>query len=189
MWTRMTLNDGSTSDYGFGWDVLDIAGHRVVAHGGAHMTGFRSQIFRLRDDHLTVIILANLVDTDVFRLARRIAGTYIPEVAPPVYKPIPDKEPEVTAQVHELFKEAADGSLRKDEFSPALWAVVSVQINDIKDAARGLGAVRTVTLVDRTTDGGKRSYRYRVECEKDTTLFHFVFDEQNKLCVAAPESE
>ena len=189
MWTRVKLNDGSTRDYGFGWDVGEIAGHRIVAHGGAHVTGFRSQIFRLRDDQLTVIILANLVDTDVFRLARRIAGTYIPEVAPPVYKPIPDKEPDVAAHVRDLLDEAAAGTLRADDFAPPLWAVISLQTEHIRDAARSLGAVRAVTLVDRSTEGGKRSYRYRVECEKDTALMHFVFDEQNKVCIAAPESE
>src|SRR5262245_30388277 len=34
MWTRVKLNNGTSSDYGFGWELSTITGHRDVHHGG-----------------------------------------------------------------------------------------------------------------------------------------------------------
>ena len=54
MWTAVTLNDGKTSPYGFGWQVDSVDGHKQVHHGGA-LPGFRSEFTRFVDDGLAVI--------------------------------------------------------------------------------------------------------------------------------------
>ena len=33
--TAFTLNDGSQSHYGFGWEIRDRAGHKTLSHGGS----------------------------------------------------------------------------------------------------------------------------------------------------------
>jgi D-alanyl-D-alanine carboxypeptidase len=63
MWTPVRLNSGKSHDYGFGWKLGAIRGHRVIEHGGAWQ-GFKSAIVRFRGDRLTVIVLANLAQTD-----------------------------------------------------------------------------------------------------------------------------
>jgi CubicO group peptidase (beta-lactamase class C family) len=81
MWTPVTLASGSTHPYGFGWALGDVGGHRLVEHGGAWQ-GFKSAIVRFPDDGLTVILLANLAQTDPTRLAHGIAALIDPALAP-----------------------------------------------------------------------------------------------------------
>jgi CubicO group peptidase (beta-lactamase class C family) len=81
MWTPVTLRSGKTHAYGFGWALGDIRGHRIVEHGGAWQ-GFKSAIVRFPDDRLTVILLANLADTDPSKLAHGIAAILDPDLAP-----------------------------------------------------------------------------------------------------------
>jgi CubicO group peptidase (beta-lactamase class C family) len=52
------LNDGSISDYGFGWNVGDRLGHKAVHHGGSWV-GFRAAILRFVDEELTVVVVSN----------------------------------------------------------------------------------------------------------------------------------
>ena len=53
------LNDGSLSQYGFGWDLaIDPAMGRVVRHSGDN-PGYKTQIIRYIDRHETVILLCN----------------------------------------------------------------------------------------------------------------------------------
>jgi CubicO group peptidase (beta-lactamase class C family) len=78
MWTRVTLTDGSTADYGFGWRLpASPAGHRLIEHSGAWQ-GFSTHIARYVDDHLTVVALANRADADVAFIAHRIAALLRP---------------------------------------------------------------------------------------------------------------
>ena len=76
MWAAVTLNDGKTYPYGFGWMLGDINGHRVVHHSGG-MPGTRAMLARFPDDGLTIILLMNLDDVDVFPLMRDVATRYL----------------------------------------------------------------------------------------------------------------
>ena len=59
MWTPVRLADGSTYPYGFGWRVWNQRGHTVHRHAG--ITG--TEIVRLPDDGLVIIVLTNLGGT------------------------------------------------------------------------------------------------------------------------------
>ncbi|HEV2667486.1 MAG TPA: serine hydrolase domain-containing protein, partial [Blastocatellia bacterium] len=56
MWTPVKLNNGTSYPYGFGWELENAHGHRVITHSG--MTG--TEYTRFPDDKLTVIVLTNL---------------------------------------------------------------------------------------------------------------------------------
>ena len=75
MYTATRLTDGSTSAYGFGWDLNPLLGHRRVHHGGA-LPGFRAEMARFPDDALTVIVLTNADDGQPEQIANIVAGTY-----------------------------------------------------------------------------------------------------------------
>jgi D-alanyl-D-alanine carboxypeptidase len=51
MWTAVTLNDGKTSGYGYGWEVQTRAGKRSVHHGGS-LPGFRAHFARFPGDQV-----------------------------------------------------------------------------------------------------------------------------------------
>jgi hypothetical protein len=81
MWTPVRLNDGKTEPYGFGWQLAEPHGHRIVEHGGAWQ-GFTAHIKRAVDDKLTVIVMTNLANGRPGKITNGIAGLYVPEIAP-----------------------------------------------------------------------------------------------------------
>ena len=84
MWTPVTLNNGTTAPYGFGWAIAKTdSGHPVFEHGGAWQ-GFASSIVRYPEDRLTVGVLCNRAGASATYIAKRIAGFYVPSVAPRV---------------------------------------------------------------------------------------------------------
>jgi len=92
MWTPVTLNDGKTHTYGFGWFIVQVKGHRLIHHGGAWQ-GFQTAIQRYVDDQLTVIVLANLASANVERLARAVASLHLPALTPDWMKTAPASTP------------------------------------------------------------------------------------------------
>jgi hypothetical protein len=78
MWTPVTLNSGKTYPYGFGWDVRNEDGHRIVAHDGAWQ-GFTMSIARYLDTGLTVIVMTNLDENNSSpaRIVNDVAKIYV----------------------------------------------------------------------------------------------------------------
>ena len=82
MWAPAKLNSGELYPYGFGWEIADANGHRVVYHTGGNQ-GFYVSISRYRDDRLTIVVMNNLdeIAADTLRIARSVAAVYLPVVA------------------------------------------------------------------------------------------------------------
>ena len=70
--TPGVLNDGMPTTYGFGWYIEPYTHLTSVYHTGS-TRGFRNAIFRLPDQHLTVIILTNRNEGEPVEIARKIA--------------------------------------------------------------------------------------------------------------------
>jgi hypothetical protein len=103
------------------------------------------------------------------------------------YKPIPDKEPDVTAHVRSMLQNALEGKLRAEDFTAALWKEESPRQQETKESLKAFGPLVSITLVNREADGHRRVYRYRFEFQKNTLLQRFIFDEQNKLTASNTE--
>lgn len=82
MYTPVTLTTGKTYPYGFGWDISQAGGHRLLEHGGAWQ-GFTTFIARYDEDALTVIVLTNLDSehSNPGKIAHHIASLYVPALA------------------------------------------------------------------------------------------------------------
>ena len=81
MWSPVKLNNGATHQYGFGWELSTVGGHKLVHHGGS-LPGFRAQIARFLDDKLTVVVLTNGDNANPNSIALGIAAFYIPGLIP-----------------------------------------------------------------------------------------------------------
>jgi hypothetical protein len=103
------------------------------------------------------------------------------------YQPIPDKEPKVTEHVRALLQALLDGTLHAEDFTAEAWDNAAPHLKDTQAQAKALGRLVSMRLVDRGEEGGKRSYRYRVEFEKNIILQRVVFDEQGKLAASQTE--
>jgi CubicO group peptidase (beta-lactamase class C family) len=67
----MRLNDGTRSDYAFGWFLKRDLWHRRLEHPGSWL-GYQAFIVRYPDDRFTIVLLANRPDVDLADLADRI---------------------------------------------------------------------------------------------------------------------
>jgi D-alanyl-D-alanine carboxypeptidase len=75
-WTPVKLNDGKTKNYGFGWFLDPLNGHKDIGHGGS-TSGFSATIQRFPDDKLSILMLSNADEEGVTTsLAREIAPLY-----------------------------------------------------------------------------------------------------------------
>lgn len=81
MWTPVKLNNGKTEQYGFGWQLEDVGGHKLVNHGGS-LPGFRAQFARFVEDKVTVVVLTNGDNANAFSIARGVANLFIPGLLP-----------------------------------------------------------------------------------------------------------
>jgi len=71
----MRLNDGSESDYAFGWFLKKDLWRRRLEHPGS-WNGYQAFIVRYPDERFTVVLLANRSDVDLGDLADRIVRIY-----------------------------------------------------------------------------------------------------------------
>lgn len=76
MWTPVTLNDGTTAPYGYGWRIGQFKGHRLIHHAGG-MPGARAGIARFVDVGLTIIVMMNLDDVDIDAIVNGLAALYL----------------------------------------------------------------------------------------------------------------
>ncbi|MFL5529595.1 MAG: serine hydrolase domain-containing protein [Gemmatimonadaceae bacterium] len=76
------VQESDGTRYGLGWDLPTWQGHRVMAHGGDHVTGFTAIFARFIDDKVAVIVLTNLMPFDIRAVTMGVAGFYVPGLAP-----------------------------------------------------------------------------------------------------------
>ncbi len=74
--TPGTLSSGKSVDYAYGLMVSQHGGRKLISHGGSFV-GFRAEMLRFPDEHLSVICLANLATINPTRLALSVADTIL----------------------------------------------------------------------------------------------------------------
>jgi D-alanyl-D-alanine carboxypeptidase len=181
MWTPAKLSDGKPATYGFGWFIETIAGHRMIGHGGG-IPGFATDMSRFADDRLTVVVLTNQERSDPGAISRAVAGLYVPALVPPTLKPIEDREPKVTAMVRDLLQQIIDGRADPERFTPELRAdLFPDRIKEGAEFLKGMGPLQTLTLLERKTEGDRRSYRYRITFKDGAILVSLQLTPEEKI--------
>ena len=92
--TPAKLNNGSMTEYGFGWTIGGVNGLRVLSHGGG-WAGFRTTITRIPSERFTVIVLSNVANFTPGPVAKRIANVYLGDKMP--VKPVVRVDPKTLA--------------------------------------------------------------------------------------------
>lgn len=161
------LNSGSLQPYGFGWEVLTRAGQPLHRHTGAWQ-GFRTGYFRFLGERLSIIVLANTAQASTSRFAEGIAALVNPALAVPPLAPIPDTEPEVTAQAAKLMEQVRDGTVDPTRFAYVPKKQMSERLSRYQELLRKLGAPGPLVLVKREARGDDRIYQYQVRVGEGT---------------------
>jgi hypothetical protein len=180
MWTPLKLNSGKTEDYGFGWGIGEVRGHRIIEHGGAWQ-GFKAQISRYVNDRLTVIVFANLIQANQARLAHGIAAIYNSELAPIPPKAIEDTEPQVTEFAKEILHKARTGKLEPGLFTAEAWSQISPNLEGAKEFLNSLGDLTKTELLARTDQESNRVHRYRLTFKDTTLIYSVVLTKEGKI--------
>jgi CubicO group peptidase (beta-lactamase class C family) len=158
--TPVVLKSGKTYPYGFGWQVDESNGKPWYHHGGLWQ-GFTTYISRYLADDLTILVLANLANTQVDRFVDGIAAIIDPKLAKlEPSTPIPDSDPTLAARVRVLLKAASEGKLSRQElpFMPGGYAeIVAKQYEKL---LRPLGTPHRLELLDRRDRGDDRVSTY-----------------------------
>jgi CubicO group peptidase (beta-lactamase class C family) len=74
--TPAVLTSGKPTNYGFGWEIGEFHGVKTVRHGGSTI-GFRTEILRMPDRKLTVIVLTNRNEAKPGEIADHIAALFM----------------------------------------------------------------------------------------------------------------
>ncbi len=185
MWTVEKLNNGkpNKANYGFGWEINNVNGHRVIEHGGAWQ-GFTTYIARYVDDRLTVVALTNLDSghSNPKKIVTGVASIYNPALKPPEQKPIEDKEPQLTQRVRALLGEIADGNAKPEQFTEELQKrLFPDEINELGPALKEFGELKTLELLERTEEGERRNYRYRAKYAEMTLTISIALTKDDKI--------
>jgi CubicO group peptidase (beta-lactamase class C family) len=188
-WTGVKLNDGSTSSYGLGWALDRKEGHRSVGHGGGHMTGFTSYFAHYRDDDLTVIVLTNAGQANPGRIASRVAGLFVPSLAPQPTKPIEDKDPHVTALLRDIAGRVAEGRLESKPFTTPMWVALSAMKKQLMEESKLDGPLKSVELLARDESDDERSFRYRMTFANRTHVVTMTLNKEGKIAGLTAEEE
>jgi len=104
------------------------------------------------------------------------------------YKPMADKEPEVTAHLRAMIRDAGAGTAHPEDFTAEYWKELSPKQKEIQDSVKRLGDLTAVALVDRSDDHGQRVYRYRLEFANAIVLQRFVLNAQNQMVTNGTEA-
>ena len=185
MWTPFMLNDGTVNSagYGFGWEVGEENGHRVLRHSGAWQ-GFTCDIDRYVNDGITVVVLTNL-DSDHSNprnIAKVIAGLVDFRLMPKPAVAIADTDPKIATLVRTALLKMIAGEDLTDYFAAdAGYQHMPGDAADIKASLPGTWERGSMVLIRRAEADGLVTSDYRVGSTGDTRVVTVSTDASGKI--------
>jgi D-alanyl-D-alanine carboxypeptidase len=173
MWTPAKLTKGAPAEYGFGWELAKVNGHRLMSHGGG-IPGFSTYLARFVDDNLSVIVLTNEDSGNAASIARGIAGRLVPALAEKPEEAIADHDEKTTERLKGVIEKALHGEADPELFTTQAQKELVPLIKQQRGESDSLGALKRFQLLERRATDEGAHLRYRAECEKET--LHAIFD-------------
>jgi CubicO group peptidase (beta-lactamase class C family) len=182
-WTVFLLNDGNpnSANYGFGWEINSVNGHKQIDHGGAWQ-GFRCHILRYPDDSISVVVLANVDSARPEQFAHVIAGIVNPAVELPKLVAIEDKQPELARRLGTFLDQITMGKDVKEQLSPRLAGLLTPDVREnVVAELKPIWASDKITLVSRKEKDGITVSRYRIEKGNESRIVRFGLGADGKV--------
>lgn len=167
------LNNGQTHPYGFGFSLDPWQGRQRIYHDG-HLPGFLTIFEEFPEEGLAIVLATNTDEIDHGKLAHAIAGFYVPALSPPAYRVIRDENPEITGKVWRFVEGVVSDRLDPTlfpsgaQFPPAMRTTLGSRL-------RKWGRVEGIALVERSPEGPRTAYRYRLAYKDGGRLLLRVF--------------
>jgi len=127
---------------------------------------------------VTVIVFANLAQTNQGKIANGVAGIIDPELKP---KPISDPDPAFTAKTRELFQSVLDGKANLTRFTPEVQKAITDQQDRLAAFVKTLGEIQSFSLIERIEDSNGVRYRYQVEYTGMNVFLAMIVNKDGKI--------
>jgi len=160
-----TMTAAGASDYGYGWFVSDLGGHREVSHGG-RVPGFIAANAVFPADRIAIVVLGN---SDTFRpapIVRGILALIDPAVATvtPPPSPAPLEDPPTAAFARALFNDAQHSKIDRSKLTEAMNAAITDQmVKSVGTQFAALGEPSAFTLQRRYYFSNIQVFVYRLQ--------------------------
>ena len=177
IWTDQPLADGSPSGYGFGWFVTPVRGHRAREHSGG-TAGFSSDILRLPDDRVTVIVLTNTYNANPVAIASHIARLLVPSL---VYAKVADERPAVSKNVFDYYAHRLDPEVYGKNLTPEFLEKVRPRWSKGHEFFHPLGPPLGIERVERDSGDAADSFRYRVRYAQTSLIVDATIDKDGRI--------
>ena len=182
IWKPFTLNDGKENPYGFGWNVGEFRGQKLLSHGG-QTAGFAANISRYTDADLDVIVLTNLGTQGLGSLiARGIAKIYISSISLKNLKTQTETDAKISKLIANALNEFSQNKINPEFLTEDLTKTLSTERAKRENSRiSDYGKIKKLDFVGDETSDGKRVYRYRAETANRIFLWRFVINEEGKI--------
>jgi D-alanyl-D-alanine carboxypeptidase len=193
MWTPPSK---LSTDYGFGWIVDSINGHRLIWHNGA-IPGATCWMGRYVDDKLTVIVLSNLFNADnvnitalrVAEIGEGIAGLFLPVLRPVSLSPEATIDPKLVAICKKAIVDIDDGTADPAMYTPAAaQALFPNAIAQTGAIFKALGPFQSLEPLSRTKEYGMNVITCRVTFGATALVYAFALTvDANQIAGIIPQ--
>jgi CubicO group peptidase (beta-lactamase class C family) len=182
------LDDGSTTEYGYGWFSTAVLGKAALSHNG-QTAGFVADYLRFPERDLAIVVFASRYGAPIS--TRGIARLVDPGIGGPPLLATGAADPERLEKVRELAAGAARArsEWRQDWFGPEFWTQIEPVLLQVEENYRRRGSLQSVTAVGPNGVQDAARPAYRVVFEKMTRVMTFKFDEQNRIEAFEAEDE
>jgi D-alanyl-D-alanine carboxypeptidase len=188
MWTPARLADGSPAstvgqwrDYGFGFGLDLIGGHRVVTHSGYVGVGF----VMFPDDRLSVVVFSNLrhaAGSDPVGLAYGVAGNYLPDVSFRARPVIPDPDAVLGSTLRMEYERMLDGTVGEGTWAPHLRTMAWEGAGELAVRKKRFGPLLGFDYLGTEEHEGTRSLRwYRARHANGMIFLRFELDADGRI--------
>jgi hypothetical protein len=185
----VTLSDGSTTKYGYGWFADDDTFPSPALSHNGQTAGFVAEYLRVPDRDLAIVVFANRYGAP--GMATRIARLADPALRGPELKPAANADARTTERIREYASTAAQAQSgwREEWFTAELWREIGPYLRDVEAAYRRRGPLRSVIPVGPYGVQAQVRPKYRVAFKNVTRLMTFQFDDQGKIKDIGSEDE
>ncbi len=187
IWTVYPLNNGkpNPANYGFGWMIDTLNGHKTVQHGGAWQ-GFTCFILRFPDDNLSIAVLTNLAGGGPAPIAKVVAGLINPALMPPKLSEIRDDQPAIAERLRKLLAQMVAGEDVRSQMSVEMAAALTPdEAKDVQSEMKQVWPPDSFVLVKRRPVGDMVGSVYRVSKGDKAWLITYAEDKNGKVAIFA----
>jgi CubicO group peptidase (beta-lactamase class C family) len=166
-------------NWGLGPSVEGAGSGLRFSHGGRD-EGFDAHFVAYAETGQGAAVMINANDNSpvLARILELVAKEYGWSRYPvlPTYRPIADNEPTVTQKVRRIFEGLAEGKLDRSLYTPSAAAEETKSLAATRFYLKGLGALKSVVLVEHKPYKSPKLYRHRLTYEKGSLLVLTAID-------------